>query len=222
MGETVDDGQYGSYPSVNLLSANYFNTQSIVAPTYTRKYDLNTFPSNTILKADTGSTNTYLQDCHRRYLEDLKTLQQGPIVTLPDGSTIKASKTGLLSLHHSLPLSAYVFPQLQSESLLSIGQLCDAGCIAIFDKIKLSIYKDGRLLLSGRQNPNDGLWDVPFDQNHTNKMNYIISKDKSKTELAQYLHGCAFSPSLKTLQDAVDQGNFSSWPVITDLNLKNF
>ena len=103
---------------------------------------------------------------------------------------------------------------------MSIGQLCDARCIAIFDKIKLSIYKEGQLLLSGRRNPNNGLWDVPFDQNHTNKMNYIISKDKSKTQLAQYLHGCALSHSLKILQDAVDCGNFISWPGITDLKFK--
>ena len=70
-----------------------------------------------------------------------------------------------------------------------------------------------------KYNYQDGLWDVPFFPD-INKINYIISKDKSKTELAQYLHGCAFSPSLSTLQAAVKKGNFISWPGLEDLNFK--
>ena len=55
----------------------------------------------------------------------------------------------------------------------------------------------------GQRNYKDGLWDVPFQlpnilqntSNKHNKINYIIRQDKNKTELAQYLHACAFSPT---------------------------
>ena len=51
-------------------------------------------------------------------------------------------------------------------------------------------------------------------------MNFIIRKDKSKTELAQYLHASAFSPAISTFQTSINKGNFISWPGIQDLNFK--
>lgn len=113
-----------------------------------------------------------------------------------------------------------VYPHLHNESLLSIGQLCDEGCIAIFDKHNLSILKNGKILLSGKRNWSDGLWDVPFTTTGSQKINYIISRDRNKTELAQYLHGCAFSPVISTFQQCINNGNFITWPGIDDLNFK--
>ena len=49
-------------------------------------------------------------------------------------------------------------------------------------------------------------------------INYIIRKDKTKTELAQYLHAAAFSPSLSTFTKAISIDNFLTWPGIEDLN----
>ena len=51
-------------------------------------------------------------------------------------------------------------------------------------------------------------------------MNYIIQKDKSKLELAQYLHACAFSPKQSTFQECIDRGNFITWPGIEDIRFK--
>ena len=91
--------------------------------------------------------------------------------------------------------------------------------LLFFEKSKLSILKNGEVILSGHRNSTDGLWDVPFNQ-YENKINYIISRDKNKTELAQYFHGCAFSPVISTFQDCIRRGNFISWPGIDDLNFK--
>ena len=52
-------------------------------------------------------------------------------------------------------------------------------------------------------------------------MHYLISRDKSKTELAQFLHACAFSPSISTFQKIINKGNFVTWPGIDELNFKN-
>ena len=87
-----------------------------------------------------------------------------------------------------------------NESLLSIGQLCDEGCVAVFDNKKLHFFKNGEMILSDFRNLNDGLWDVPFKNHEIHAINYIISKDKNKSELAQYLHACAFSPVISTFQ----------------------
>jgi len=175
---------------------------------------------NPILKADSGATQTYLQLKHANFLQDKYRLSNGPHATLPDNTQIQATMQGKLPLHPSLSPTALVYPNLNNESLLCIGQLCDDGCIAIFEKLKLSIVKNGKIILSGHRNFVDGLWDVPFQQNKIHKINYIISRDKSKTELAQYFHGCAFSPVISTFQECIRKGNFISWPGIDDLNFK--
>ena len=49
-------------------------------------------------------------------------------------------------------------------------------------------------------------------------MYYIITKDKSKTDLARYLHATAFSPSITTFIKAIKNENFITWPGIDTLN----
>ena len=52
-------------------------------------------------------------------------------------------------------------------------------------------------------------------------MNYIITKDKSKSDLAQYLLATAYSPAISTFEYAIANGNFVTWPGITEVNFKN-
>ena len=40
------------------------------------------------------------------------------------------------------------------------------------------------------------------------KINYIISRDKSKTKLVHYLLGCAFSPAIATFQISMNYRQF--------------
>ena len=60
------------------------------------------------------------------------------------------------------------------------------------------------LVLQGQRNQRDGLYDIPFPKW---KANYIVHKNKNNIDLAQYLHGCAFSPVLSTFQECVNKGN---------------
>ena len=110
---------------------------------------------------------------------------------------------------------------MKNESLLSIGQLCDKGCNAVFSKDKLNVYLNNKIILQGTRNTKDGLWDVPFDQQEI-RLNYIVKKNLPKYELAQYLHSCAFSPALDTFTKAIKNGNFISWPGINDIDFKKF
>ena len=48
--------------------------------------------------------------------------------------------------------------------------------------------------------------------------NHIITKDKSKTDLARYLHVTVFLPALDTLEKTIAKGIFVSWHGIRELN----
>ena len=49
---------------------------------------------------------------------------------------------------------------------------------------------------------------IEYKTEYQGTINYIAQKDKTKLELAQYLHTCAFSLVVKTLQACVRRGNF--------------
>ena len=81
----------------------------------------------------------------------------------------------------------------------------------------MHIIKDNHVILQGDRDVTDGLWKINLKPL---QINYIVKKDKSKTELAQYLHACAFSPAISTFQECINRGNFVTWPGIETLNFK--
>ena len=91
--------------------------------------------------------------------------------------------------------------------------------MAVFDEKNHMCTNKKNLVLDGDCDQKDYLWDFSFPDV---KMNYIIQKDKSKVELAQYLYGCAFSPSVSTFQTAIHRGNFITWPGIDEEDSKVF
>lgn len=155
---------------------------------------------------------------------------------------------GALPLSSNLSFKAknsYILDGLQNSSLLSIGQLCDDDCTVIFDKKNLHVLKNTKfnlssherklngsfsnadLILHGQRNTTDGLWDVSMSSNPTPSstslhLNAIIRKDKTKTDLATYLHACAFSPTIPTFHQAIKNKNFITWPSIEQINFEKF
>ena len=127
-------------------------------------------------------------------------------------------------MHHVLSkiaTSANVIKGLTNTSLISIGQLCDDNCTAIFEKTNLRVYKNNILVVSGIRNFKDGLWDIVLGkqpQYPVQVANIIIRQDKTKRDLAEYLHKCAFSPCISTFRKAIRNGNFLTWPGIEELN----
>ena len=49
----------------------------------------------------------------------------------------------------------------------------------------------------------------------------IVRKDQTKQKLGEYLHKCAFSPSVSTFLRAIQSGHLQSWPGIDSINFKN-
>ena len=54
-----------------------------------------------------------------------------------------------------------IFPNLHS-SLISIGRLCEFGCMATFENHKVIVSKNRYTIIEGFQDPTNGLWQFPL------------------------------------------------------------
>jgi hypothetical protein len=121
--------------------------------------------------------------------------------------------TGQLVLSDKLSFSAQsaiVLDVLHTgTTLISLAQLCDDNCIAIFTKYDVQIRKNNKVIIKGTRMPN-GLWnDTPHQANGT------LQTGKPKHELATYLHATLGSPVPSTLLHAIHCGQFPTFPGLT-------
>ena len=96
-----------------------------------------------IAKGDSGATSHYWRERDKSCLQQIENAP-GPTVTLPNNSTITSTSRGKLPLHDSLSLQAtttLILPNLQSLSLISLGQLCDDDCQVHLNKKLLFVLK---------------------------------------------------------------------------------
>ena len=128
----------------------------------------------------------------------------------------------------SLPHTAriiHLFPELSSNSLLSIGQLCDVGCNATFDNEQVTITYKNEKLLTGKRDHTTGLWmiPIPIQQPTTShwQANLINATHKVK-ELVAFAHAALFSPSITTLRKAVTLNFLHDFPGLTIKSLNDF
>ena len=141
-----------------------------------------------VLQKQTAAAH-FVKSAHRNLLQNLAPLENEPVAALPDKSIIQASHQGFLPFPKVSrdAQKVLVYPNLTNASLLSIGQFCDDGCAAVFTKTSMYIIKNNDLIIHGRRNKTDGLWDVQLPQIpaatnttllHPHSINYIIRKDK--------------------------------------------
>ena len=87
------------------------------------------------MKADTGASKHFVKKKDSQFLSNLRELKNGPRAMLPNKATISATHKGFLQLGNKFSKEAgeaHIYPKLTNESLLSIGQLYDDKCVAIF------------------------------------------------------------------------------------------
>ena len=82
-----------------------------------------------IAKADSGASNHYVRGKDKKCLKDVRK-DSGPPVTLPLGNKVTSNEAGHLPIEDLPPhaTKARVIDDLQSASLVSLGQLTDGGC----------------------------------------------------------------------------------------------
>ena len=192
--------------------------------------------SSFTLKVDTGASQHYIKKDDKKYLQNCTASSRKNSIFLPDGHTITSTYQGQLPLPSHLAAKtkvAKVLPSLHN-SLLSIGQLCDDNCIAVFHKRYFFLLKNLKVLLRGLRNFSDGLWDVtlphhkptPTTKSHkqpcTERVNIIVPNSNTKTDLAKFFHASLCSPVLRTLQLAIRNDHLLSWPGIDKINFDKF
>ncbi|KAI2502115.1 hypothetical protein MHU86_12345 [Fragilaria crotonensis] len=141
----------------------------------------------------------------------------------------------------ALPLAArrvHIVPALAHVSLLSMGQLCDAGCRVTFDAVAVTVHLHEHLLLTGTRSLPTGLWhlslvspvadasDMPVTANSATAPFLCSSSCSSTTvhsatpsELVAFAHAALFSPALSTLHGALDRGYLSAFLGLTSRKL---
>ena len=115
-----------------------------------------------IAKADTGATCHYWKVGDKNCLLDVHK-EQGPNIVLPNASVVTSSEVGYLPISEDISKEGKkvrIVPQLQSSSLISVGQLADDGCKVQLDSNKITVTKKGKNILIGHINVKDGLYDV--------------------------------------------------------------
>ena len=178
-------------------------------------------------KADSGASTHCFKQADATILNNVHKNNNGPTLILPNLQTIKAKSQGTLPISLSRDsTTVHIFDDddLRNASLISLGQLCDDDCTVHLDKNKLLVFKNKKKIIQGTRNHTDGLWDVHFPTKQLTEhyakraikgskhLNLIIHRDKTKQELAAYLHACAFSPPKSTFLNAIANNNFITWP----------
>ena len=185
--------------------------------------------------ADTGATSNFFQLTQNQNhyvhtaipLKNVQPTNHGIQVLLPNKQTMQATHTGELDIPHLPPAAtkAHIFPHLASGSLLSIGQLCDSGCTALFTATKLYILYQGKLVLQGQRTINGHrLWTInptttevqqdPPTFSDMHSLNAAIDQPTLANRIKFY-QASLFSPTLDTLCKAIDAGYLTTFPEFT-------
>ena len=176
--------------------------------------------------ADTGCTSHFFTPNAR--LINVRPVIQSLPVTTPNGAIIYSSDVGELDLSNLPPAAriAHVFPDIASDSLLSIGQLCDTGCTAFFTKDTVTIKFDGDTVLTGAHSPMTRLWHTPIPPStqHHLATGYANAAKLSATPagLVSYAHASLGSPVISTLSTALDNHYVSGFPGLTPKSLRKY
>jgi hypothetical protein len=188
--------------------------------------DLRTVPSlgpatTTGVVADTGSTAHFFQDLpvqNRR-------ISSSPIaIRNPNGSAVHSTHEGEIHIP-GLPASArtvHLAPDLKSHSLLSIGQLCDAGCVVSFASETVTVRHDeDNIILQGERTPATNFWHVPIPDAPIATANATVGS-ASPAELVAFAHSLLFSPALSAPPaTALDNGCLPNFSGLSSRTLRN-
>jgi hypothetical protein len=184
-------------------------------------------PEQTQLKLlDSGATHTYIQSSDIRLLTDVAPCTDGPTVSLPDGTLLKATHRGKLVLPFatSQSFTAFVLPGIE-RTLVSVASLCDeAGLHVTFCSKMVQVFgppsapgmNDGPLLITGPRCPDTALWNIPITVagKPDSYCCAMLSKYRTQSQLVEWVHAIFFSPSNDVFLEAIKRG-YIKYPGLT-------
>ncbi|GAX19836.1 hypothetical protein FisN_11Lu298 [Fistulifera solaris] len=156
-------------------------------------------------------------------------------ITIPDGSTLTSTHEGVLDFPGLAPAAwhVHIFPELHQCSLLSIGQLCDAGYTVRFDATTMTVHDSlSNIVLTGHRDHCTGLWHVPVPHVPVTPAPWpppcplphpIAARAigaPATAELVAFAHASLFLPALSTLEAA--RGFLTNFPGLTLSSLRKY
>mgnify|MGYP003332126172 CR=1 FL=1 len=107
--------------------------------------------------AEMEATNTYF--CTKTRLNRIRKEKNGLAIFQPNRSILEWDKTGLLPYNESEEEAAlcHIIPGLK-VNLISIGQFCNVGYKAMFEKDMCKIFNDKGTIYEGEQDHKTGMW----------------------------------------------------------------
>jgi hypothetical protein len=99
-----------------------------------------------------------------------------------------------------------------------VGQLCDNDCSVTFTQDQVTVSKNGKHLMYGARDMKSRLWRVNLKQKFDTEnvqCNHAHDNNNQK-DLINYLHAACFSPVKSIWIMVIKNGNFSSWPGLTE------
>ena len=166
---------------------------------------------------DSGATGTFVSSADALQLQRAVPIFNGPTVLSASGDVMTPTHSGILPLSSLLSnkaQSAFVLDDLKTGTLVSLSQLCDDDCIAIFSRFKVQILKQDKIIITGKRMSN-GLWSIPLQIPPQHQVNGILRLDQTKQELAIYHHATLGSPVPSTLLRAIRRGHLITFPGLT-------
>ena len=167
---------------------------------------------------DTGATHHFFTKSSTPSLSNVHLVAEGIRVLLPNNAVIESTHKANIKIPTLPPAAteAHLFPSLASGNLLSVGQLCDYGCTAQFDKDTATISFQNHPILRGTRNPNTKLWHLNNTSSTATSptspsVNASIGTPSTAARIRFY-HAALFSPPLSTLTQAIKSGFLATFP----------
>jgi len=134
---------------------------------------------------------------------------------MPSGTILHSTHEAELDVP-GLPMAArhgHIVPQLATQPLLSIGQLCDAGCDVAFTANSITISHDHNVILTGQRTPTTKLWQL--DIRPLDHQAHAAIGSPTMADLVAFAHAAMFSPALSTLEAALQCGHLPEFAGLT-------
>jgi hypothetical protein len=179
--------------------------------------------------ANTGSTAHFFQD----FPVTNRHVTTSPLaIRNPNGSIMCSTHEADVDIPNlaKAARTVHIVPDLASHSPLSIGQLCDAGCVVEFAAANVTLQHNNSVVLHGHRTPATQLWhvDLPNEapiaelpsEAPIAESNAAVGS-ATPSELVSFAHASLWSPVLSTLATALDKNYVTNFPGLSSCAFRN-
>jgi hypothetical protein len=121
----------------------------------------------------------------------------------------------------------HVVPELQTHSLISLGQLCDNGCTARINKDIINVDYEGSVVITGKRSEETTLWHMDYIPQTTKDKLFpyyagVAVGTYTTANIIAFFHAAMFSPAIDTLYKALQNGYITGIPGVSAKALRKY